>query len=77
MSSKGPELTPEQLAKQEERKRKKLEREKAGPVVKLVDQERGRIVQRPWIKVQEAQGNGHTVKIMTWNVRAYFLLANA
>lgn len=74
MPSQRIELTPEQLAKQEERARKKAERAKAGPVAVAVDNEKGRIIQRPWLKVQESQGKGETVKIMTWNVCICVLL---
>ncbi|EIM92169.1 Endonuclease/exonuclease/phosphatase [Stereum hirsutum FP-91666 SS1] len=74
MPSQKIELTPEQLAKQEERARKKTERAKAGPVAVAIDNEKGRIIQRPWLKVQEAQGKGETVKIMTWNLLAQTLV---
>lgn len=77
MPSQGFELTPEQRAKQEERRRKKEERTKAGPVAVAIDEQKGRIVQRPWVKVQEPQGKGEIVKIMTWNVCTHGFLANA
>ncbi|KAI0286945.1 Endonuclease/exonuclease/phosphatase [Russula aff. rugulosa BPL654] len=65
--------TPEQLALREARR---LAKERAAanatsaPPKSLVNNEKGQIVPRPWLAVQDSHTNTtHTVKIMTWNVR--------
>ena len=65
--------TPEQLAIREARR---LEKEKAAtnatsaPPRSLVNNEKGQIVPRPWLAVQDSHINATlTAKIMTWNVR--------
>ena len=62
--------TPEQLALREARR---LEKEKAAtPPRSLVNNEKGQILQRPWLAVQDSHTNAtHTAKIMTWNVRNF------
>lgn len=67
--------TPEQLALREARR---LAKEIAAanatstPPKSLVNNEKGQIVPRPWLAVQDSHTNTtHTVKIMTWNVRNF------
>ena len=68
--------TPEQLALREARR---LEKEKRAatnatstPPKSLVNNEKGQILPRPWLAVQDSHTNAtHTAKIMTWNVRNF------
>lgn len=68
--------TPEQLALREARR---LKKEKAAApnadVVSpgsLVSNEKGRIIERPWLSVQHGPPNSsRTARIMTWNVRNF------
>lgn len=69
--------SPEQLALRETRrlKKEKAATDAPGPVASstprgsLVNNEKGRIVLRPWLAVQDSPTNAHPAKIMTWNVR--------
>ncbi len=71
--------TPEQLALREARR---LKKEKATtnagassstPPSSLVNNEKGQILPRPWLAVQDSLPNAaHTARIMTWNVRSSF-----
>lgn len=72
-------LTPEQLAKKEERRLKKLDKPVQAHVppsfLVQADDERGRVLARPWISVNASddrreQGE-QQAKIKTWNVRAF------
>lgn len=67
--------TPEQLALREARR---LKKEKAAttaastPPSSLVNNEKGEILPRPWLAVQDSHTNvTRTAKIMTWNVRNF------
>jgi RNA exonuclease NGL2 len=67
--------TPEQLALREARR---LKKEKATtnasstPPSSLVNNEKGEILPRPWLAVQDSHTNAtRTAKIMTWNVRNF------
>jgi hypothetical protein len=67
--------TPEQLALREARR---LKKEKATtnatstPPSSLVNNEKGEILPRPWLAVQDSHTNATlTAKIMTWNVRNF------
>ncbi len=67
--------TPEQLALREARR---LEKEKAAtnatPPSSLVNNEKGQILPRPWLAVQDSHNltnATHTANIMTWNVRNF------
>lgn len=74
--------TPEQLALREARRLKKEKKEKAAvnaglasttPPDSLLDNERGHIVPRPWLAVQDSPLKATLpAKIMTWNVRFFF-----
>ncbi|KAF8507186.1 Endonuclease/exonuclease/phosphatase [Russula emetica] len=75
-------LTPEQLALREARR---LKKEKAAtnasvsssstPPSSLVNNEKGQILPRPWLAVQDSPTNAtHTAKIMTWNLLAQCLV---
>ena len=74
--------TPEQLALREARRLKKEKKEKAAvnaglasttPPDSLLDNERGHIVPRPWLAVQDSPLKATLpAKIMTWNVRFCF-----
>ena len=86
MSTKGYQLTPEQLALSEERKRLKLLKKKdqeAQHKPSLVNDPRAKILEREWLQLDrlgshsglaqfESCGPDVKIKVMTWNVR--FLL---
>jgi hypothetical protein len=63
--------TPEQLALREARR---LQKEKAATNASpLVNNEKGQILSRPWLAVQDSHTNATlSTKIMTWNVRNLF-----
>ncbi|KAF8832424.1 hypothetical protein HHX47_DHR1001549 [Lentinula edodes] len=70
MTSKRPSLTAEQLALSEARKAKKAKQNVAAPTTaSLVDEVKGRIIDRKWIQIKDADNvpSGHRVKILTWN----------
>lgn len=80
MPSQGYQLTPEQLALSEERKRlkllKKKEKEEQGETATANDP-RGKILDRQWLSTHQAasepspslgSSGNVTVKVMTWNV---------
>ena len=72
MPSQGFQLTPEQIARREVRKRKRDDAQASGastPQALPEDDERARIVPRPWLSVREAQAGAERLKVMTWNVR--------
>ena len=73
MPSQGFQLTPEQIATREARKRKRDEAHASGASTPHAlpedDDERARIVPRPWLTVREAQPGAERLKVMTWNVR--------
>lgn len=62
--------TPEQLALREARR---LQKEKAATNAStLVNNEKGQILSRPWLAVQDSHTNATlSTKIMTWNVRNF------
>ena len=67
--------TPEQLALREARR---LQKEKTATNASAtapkshVNNEKGQIVPRPWLAVQDSLTNAtHSAKIMTWNVRNF------
>jgi hypothetical protein len=63
--------TPEQLALREARR---LQKEKAATnaTSPLVNNEKGQILSRPWLAVQDSHTNATlSTKIMTWNVRNF------
>ena len=67
--------TPEQLALREARRLKKDKAATNAGVASssLVNNEKGQIVPRPWLAIQDSPTNGtRPVKIMTWNVREFF-----
>jgi RNA exonuclease NGL2 len=67
--------TPEQLALREARRLKKDKAATNAGVASssLVNNEKGQIVPRPWLAIQDSPTNGtRPVKIMTWNVRKVF-----
>jgi hypothetical protein len=76
-------LTPEQLAKQEERRlKKKLQQEAADakskdvlPLLSQAEDERGVVLNRQWISLPGSRnvGGGQTVAVKTWNVRVVYL----
>ncbi|KAJ4486252.1 Endonuclease/exonuclease/phosphatase [Lentinula aciculospora] len=74
MRSKGFSLTAEQLALSEARRAKKAA--VASVTTPLVDQVKGRIVERNWIHLKAADDipDGHRVKILTWNLLAQCLV---
>ena len=62
-----PELSPDAIAELAvERQLKKEERKAA---LAREAEERGRILPREWVTVQEAPSVGQPLRIMTWNVR--------
>jgi RNA exonuclease NGL2 len=68
--------SPEQLALREARRLKKEKAATNAPVATstppryLGNNEKGKIVLRPWLAVHDSLTNAHhTMKIMTWNVR--------
>lgn len=67
-------LTPEQIALQEERKRKK-EAAKAAvpddPHVPTNEDALDKILERDWVKTRAPRTLSSSVKVMTWNVRDY------
>jgi hypothetical protein len=77
-------LTPEQLAKQEERRlKKKLQQEAADakskdvlPLLSQAEDERGAVLNRHWISLSgpRSVGGDQTVAVKTWNVRVVNLL---
>ncbi|KAI0673529.1 Endonuclease/exonuclease/phosphatase [Trametes maxima] len=69
-------LTPEDLAKAEQRRLKKEQAKKNPPPVTKMDDERGRILPREWVDVapESASTPGQTVRVMTWNVLAQTLV---
>lgn len=67
-------LTPEQLAIAEERRLKKLEREKEQATKAKQQDPRGRILSRQWIQLKEPVDGRQTVKVMTWNMLAQCLV---
>lgn len=68
MSTNRYELTPEQLALAEERRLKRLEREKEkAEAAKHLDPS-GQILDRQWMKLKEPADGTQTVKVTTWNV---------
>ena len=78
MPSKNYQLTPEQLALSEERKRKRAEQKKNEQQTNpLFDVKRARILDRPWVAVAPtAPGiQRHKVKVKTWNVCVILLFA--
>ncbi|KAJ3920688.1 Endonuclease/exonuclease/phosphatase [Lentinula edodes] len=77
MTSKRPSLTAEQLALSEARKAKKAKQNVAAPTTaSLVDEVKGRIIDRKWIQIKDADNvpSGHRVKILTWNLLAQCLV---
>ncbi|KZT30491.1 Endonuclease/exonuclease/phosphatase [Neolentinus lepideus HHB14362 ss-1] len=77
MSNKGAyQLTPEQLARQEERKRKKQKAQSQPKKTQLIDEEKGRTIPRTWFKLQETDSGSaeQRIKIMTWNLLAQCLV---
>ncbi|KAI0815101.1 Endonuclease/exonuclease/phosphatase [Irpex lacteus] len=86
MPSQGYQLTPEQLALSEERKRlkllKKKEKEEQGETATANDP-RGKVLDRQWLSTQQAASESSpslgssgnvTVKVMTWNLLAQTLV---
>ena len=66
--------TPEQLALREARRLKAATNAASTPPKSLVNNEKGQIVPRPWLTVQDSHtlaNATHTAKIMTWNVRNF------
>lgn len=68
-------LTPEQIALQQERKRKKelakqLASTAAAPTVADGTNDGGNILLREWVKLRDARNGFSPLKVMTWNVRA-------
>ncbi|TFK57174.1 Endonuclease/exonuclease/phosphatase [Heliocybe sulcata] len=78
MLSKGTyQLTPEQLAKQEERRRKKQLAVQSPPQkLSLINEEKGRTIPRSWFRLQETDSASteQRIKIMTWNLLAQCLV---
>ncbi|EPQ60717.1 Endonuclease/exonuclease/phosphatase [Gloeophyllum trabeum ATCC 11539] len=77
MSQKGGyQLTPEQLALQEERRRKKLNAQSQTPKPPLINEEKGHVLPREWLKLPESGTNpiAQRIKIMTWNMLAQCLV---
>ncbi|ETW86966.1 hypothetical protein HETIRDRAFT_99377 [Heterobasidion irregulare TC 32-1] len=77
MPSQGFQLTPEQIARREARKRKRDDAQASGastPRALPEDDERARIVPRPWLSVREAQAGAERLKVMTWNLLAQCLV---
>lgn len=71
MTSKRPSLTADQLALSEARKAKKAKQNVAAlTTASLVNDVKGRIIDRKWIQIKDADSipSGHRVKILTWNV---------
>lgn len=83
MSRLAYQLTPEQLAKREERKLKKLAEgnPKAAQheysLLALPNHEMGRVLTRPWVTVGALrQSSVQNVTVKTWNVRVSLVLAD-
>ncbi|KAF9069137.1 Endonuclease/exonuclease/phosphatase [Rhodocollybia butyracea] len=78
MASKRLVLTPEQIAISEARKAKKAAQatQTVPTVASLVNEEKGRIVERKWIQIKDTTdaASGHRVKILTWNLLAQCLV---
>jgi hypothetical protein len=66
-------LTPEQLALQEERKRKRAEKQAAAAVkgaLKVPTTGKDAIIIRDWLRRRDPRTSESSIKIMNWNVRA-------
>ncbi|KAI0094767.1 Endonuclease/exonuclease/phosphatase [Irpex rosettiformis] len=83
MPSQGYQLTPEQLALSEERKRLKILRKKEkeeqdGPTI--MDDPRGKILDREWLRLDQTRRSPDSdcssvrIKVMTWNLLAQTLV---
>ncbi|THV04851.1 Endonuclease/exonuclease/phosphatase [Dendrothele bispora CBS 962.96] len=74
MASKRPSLTLEQIALSEARKAKRLRQEQAPPP--STDSEKGKIVQRQWLKLQDPPNmdGARRIKVFTWNLLAQCLV---
>ncbi|KAI0051675.1 Endonuclease/exonuclease/phosphatase [Auriscalpium vulgare] len=68
--------TPEQLALQEARRLKKSKKhaQSVQPSSGAVQQDKGQILPRVWLKVQEPHAGGQRFKLMTWNLLAQCLV---
>ncbi|KAI0068339.1 Endonuclease/exonuclease/phosphatase [Artomyces pyxidatus] len=67
--------TPEQVALQEARRLKKLQTASSRPIVPAVDLRKGKIVERPWVAVQEGREPCvQRITLMTWNLLAQCLV---
>lgn len=68
-------LTPEQVAKQEERKRKKAEKQLAAglPKASVPDSTTGKdaVLVREWLRKRAPRSSHSSITIMSWNVRNY------
>ena len=67
-----PELSPDAIA--ELAVDRQLKKEQRQAALAREEEERGRILPREWVTVQEAPSTGKQFRIMTWNVRILCIL---
>jgi len=63
-------FTPEQLALQEERKRKKAEKQAASLANRVPTTGKDAIIIREWLRRRQPRTSESSIRIMNWNVRA-------